>query len=242
MEDILHEITQIAQRNMHITPKEIQNGVGMNCRPIEYSLAAANTDRVRMVVKKARQEVDKTDNEKVNPLKIISSFPLIKQRGNECHHSELIDQLVGTYQLDNDDAYCFGGDNQYVLFQSPFQAQHWSQAEALFVDIDHTGCRNIPYLLNVVCLNTISFKYMACGRGLINHLDAKSIGNVLSKLAKNVKSQVKDYNIKTAHKEILVDCDDAESNLCSRYVTKNGKDVHFWQKVPKLIHRGFRTC
>jgi len=246
--NILREITQIAQRNMHITPKEIQNGVGMNCRPIECSLAAANTDRVRTVVKKARQEVDKTDNEKVNPFKIISSFPLIKQRidkGNECHHSELVDKLVGMYQLDNDDAYCFGRDNQYALFQSPFQAQHWSQAEALFVDIDHTGCRNFPYLLNVVCLNTISLKYMACGRGLINHQDAKSIGIVLSKLAKNVKSQVKDYNIKTAHKEILVDFDDAESNAFAASFGQEllniirGCSVHFLRsamRVAKLVN------
>jgi len=118
------------------------------------------------------------------------------------------------YQIDSDGAHCFGRDNKFVLFQSPFKAQHWSQAEALFVDIDHTGFCNFPYLLNVACLNTISSKYMAFGRGLMNHQDASSIGKVLSKLASNVKNQIKDYNIKTAHKEILVDFYDAEANTC----------------------------
>ena len=112
--NVLSEITQVAQRNMRVTPKEVQNGVGMNCRPIECSLAAANIDRIRKVVKKARQEVDKTDNEKVNPFKVIASFPHIKERidrGNECGHSEAVNQLIGTYQIDSDDAYCFGRDN-----------------------------------------------------------------------------------------------------------------------------------
>jgi len=246
--NILREITEVAQRNMRITPKEVQNGVGMNCRPIECSLPAANIDRIRTIVKKARKEVDKTDNEKVNPFKVIVSFPYIKERidrANECHYSEAVNQLVGTYQLDSDNAYSFQRDNQYALFQSPFQAQHWSQAEALFVDIDHTGCHYFPYLLNVVCLNTISSKYMACGRGLINHQDASSIGRVLSKLACNVKNQIKDYNIKTAHKEILVDFDDAESNA---FATSFGQEllnivrgcsVHFLRsacRVAKLVN------
>ena len=131
------------------------------------------------------------------------------------------------------------------MFQSPFQAQHWSQAEALFVDIDHTGCRNFPYLLNVVCLNPISSKYMACGRGLINHQDASSIGKVLSKLVSNVKKQVKDYNIKTAHKEILVDFDDAESNAFAASFGQEllnivrGCAIHFQRsamRVAKLVN------
>ena len=54
--------------------------------------------------------------------------------------------------------------------------------------------------------------YIACGRGLINCQDAGSIGTVLSKLAGNVKFCHNEYDIKTAHKEILLDFDDAESN------------------------------
>ena len=120
--------------------------------------------------------------------------------------------MVGKYQIDGNDAYCFGRDSQFALFQSPFQAKHWSQAEVLFVDIDHTGCHHFPYLLNVVCLNRITSRYIACGRGLINRQDARSIDTVLSKLVDNVKFCHDEYNIKTAHKEILVDFDDAELN------------------------------
>ena len=117
-----------------------------------------------MHVKKARQEVDKIDNERVNPFKIIASFPNIKERidkSNHCQQSETIDELVGKYQIDGNDAYCFGRDRQ---FESPFQAKYWSQAEFLFVDIDHTGCHNFPFVLNVVYFNTITSKYITCGR------------------------------------------------------------------------------
>ena len=40
----------------------------MHYRSMELSLAAAKIDRIRSVMKKARQEVDKIDNERVNPL------------------------------------------------------------------------------------------------------------------------------------------------------------------------------
>jgi len=72
--NVLCDIKKSAQRNINITPKEVQNGAGMDYRPIEMSLAAANIDQIRTAVKKARQEVDKVDNEKVNPFKIIASF------------------------------------------------------------------------------------------------------------------------------------------------------------------------
>ena len=58
-------------------------------------------------------------------------------------------------------------------------------------------------------------------RGLLNKQDAGSIGKVLSKLAKNVRSQHKDYDIKKVHKEILVDFDEAEANA----FTENFEDV-----------------
>ena len=118
--------------------------------------------------------------------------------------------MVGKYQIYGNDAYCFGRNSQFALFQSPFQAKHWLQVEVLFVGIDHAGCYHFPYLLNVICLSKITLKYIAYGRGLINH--AGSIGTVFSKLADNVKIWYNEYNIKTAHKEILVKFDDAESN------------------------------
>ena len=75
-----------------------------------------------------------------------------------------------------------------------------------------TGCHHFPYLLNVVCKNEFTHCYMACGRVLINHQDGISIGNTLSKLECNVRSQHKDYKIGEKHKEILLDFDDAEAN------------------------------
>ena len=51
--------------------------------------------------------MDKSDNEKVNRFKVIASFPSIKEhigKSNECDHSEAVNQLVGTYQIDSDDA------------------------------------------------------------------------------------------------------------------------------------------
>ena len=43
----------MAQNNSRVTLKELQNGVGMSYRPMEISLAAANINRVRTIVKKA---------------------------------------------------------------------------------------------------------------------------------------------------------------------------------------------
>ena len=120
--------------------------------------------------------------------------------------------MVGKYQLEGDDAYNFGRERQYAYFQSPFQAHHWSVANVLFVDIDYTGCQ---------CFS-ISTKYIACGRALLNCEDAISIGKALSVLAGNVKKQHKNYNITTSHKEILMDFADAE---VIAFQASFGKDI-----------------
>ena len=57
-------------------------GKGLNYQPINVSIAAANIDQIRAAVKKARKDVEKVDNEIVNPFKIITSFPSIKQNIN----------------------------------------------------------------------------------------------------------------------------------------------------------------
>jgi len=115
---VLQDITQALCCNIHVTPKEIQNGQGLDYQPMEASFAAANVSRIRAVVKKVKSCIDKTDNERVNPFKVIVSFPAIKERidgssTNQCN-TESINKLVGTYQLDGDDAYCFGQDKHYA--------------------------------------------------------------------------------------------------------------------------------
>ena len=45
---------------------------------MEASLATASLDRVRAVVRKARKEIDKVYNSRVNPFKVIASFQSIK--------------------------------------------------------------------------------------------------------------------------------------------------------------------
>ena len=86
---------------------------------------------------------------------------------------------------------------------------------------------------------------MSTDNQLINRQDARSIGTVLSKLADNVKICHIEYNIKTAHKEILVDFDDAESNafiVCFGQELSNvlrGCAVHFKRSamcVSKLVN------
>jgi len=61
--NVLCDIANAAQSDMRISPKKIQNGVGMEYRPIESLLAAANISWIRAQVRKARKEVDKVDNE-----------------------------------------------------------------------------------------------------------------------------------------------------------------------------------
>jgi len=87
----------------------------------------------------------------------------------------------------------------------------WSTADALFVDIDYTSNHHFPYLLNVVCLNSITNKYIACGRALMNKQDGCSIDKALATLVGNVKEYNDTYDITAAHKEILLDFDDSEA-------------------------------
>ena len=134
--NVLEDISNTALKNASITPKEVQKGKGMSYQPINVSMAAANIDRVQAAVKKARKDVEKVDNEKVNPFKVIASFPLIKQSidgdKGDLPLVSTINALVGKYQLDGDNAYIFGRDRQYAFFQAPFQAYEWSRAEVLF--------------------------------------------------------------------------------------------------------------
>ena len=119
--NVLQDTTNAATKNIHLGPKDVQKGVGMNYRPMEVSLAAANIERVKVAVKKA---IEKVDNEKVNPFKIIALFPSIKEYidANSAGqlYSDAIDKSVGKYQLDSDNAYSSGCDRQFALLQSPF--------------------------------------------------------------------------------------------------------------------------
>jgi len=172
------------------------------------SLAASNIDRVRMEVNKVKKQIDKVDNERVNPFKVIASFPALKDRIDRSCDKETvatleiqkIDNFIGSCAIDDDNAYFFTRDKWYAYFQSPFQAYHWSKAVALFVDIDHTGNQHFPYLLNIVCFSTITDCYIACGWALLNHQDGILIGKALSILNDNVKKYFPRYGIKVAHK------------------------------------------
>jgi len=84
----------MAQNNSQITPKELQNGVDMSYRPMEVSLPAAHIGRVRATVKKARQNVEKVDNEKVGPFKIIASLPSIKERIDKTTLQLMVKKLI----------------------------------------------------------------------------------------------------------------------------------------------------
>jgi len=77
---VLEDITITAHKNSRVTPKELQNGVGMSYIPMEVSLPAAKLEHIRTHLKRARQDVEKINNEWVNPFKIIASFPSIKDR------------------------------------------------------------------------------------------------------------------------------------------------------------------
>ena len=77
---VLNDISNVVTRNSQLTPKEIQKGLGMVYSPMEKSIAAANIDRLRAVVNKSKKDVYKVDNDKINPFKIVASFPSIKEK------------------------------------------------------------------------------------------------------------------------------------------------------------------
>ena len=58
---------------------------------MHVSLLTAHIGRVRAIVKKARQDVEKVNNKRVSQFKIIASFPVIKEHidtGNTSIHGE----------------------------------------------------------------------------------------------------------------------------------------------------------
>ena len=48
----------MVESNIKVTPKDMQKGIELNYQPKEASLAAANIDRVRAVVRKAIKKRD----------------------------------------------------------------------------------------------------------------------------------------------------------------------------------------
>jgi len=109
--NVLSDVSNVITRNSQLTPKEIQKGLGMNYNPMEVSIAAANLDRMRAVVNKSKKDVYKVDNDKINPFKIVASFPSIERidQNNTQQSLEVdaIDKMVGKYQLDGDTVYSF---------------------------------------------------------------------------------------------------------------------------------------
>ena len=80
----------------------------------------------------------------MNPFKVIESFLRIKERidkSNECDYSEAVNQLVGTYQIDSDDAHCFAIN--LLCFNPPFRLS--------------TGHRQRLYLLILIIQAAIIF-------------------------------------------------------------------------------------
>jgi len=159
----------------------------------------------------------------------------------ELYLVEEINVMMGDYQIDGDDAYSFRRDRWYA-FSVPFQAYEWANADVLFADI---GCTQFKYLFNVVCFNSITKKYMACGRALLNQQDGHSIGKALNVLVNNVKKQQPLYNIHTTHKEVLLDFDNAEANTFVDSFGENitniirGCSVHFMRSamcVAKVVN------
>ena len=126
---VLSDITTLISQNSQLTPKEVQKGVGMGYRPMEKSMAAANIDRMRAVLNKTKKKIEKIDNERVNPFKIIALFPAIKEKIDQNCSSETltsqtqtVNELVGTYQLDADDAYIpLLGTEDLHIFRVPFR-------------------------------------------------------------------------------------------------------------------------
>jgi len=57
---VLEDISNTTIKNISITPKKLQRGKGMNYQPMNASIAVANIERVKSVVKVV-------DNEKVSP-------------------------------------------------------------------------------------------------------------------------------------------------------------------------------
>ena len=67
------------------------------------------------------EETEKVGSDRVHPFLIIASFPARKNRSDKQYtllENKLneINVLIGTYQLDGDEAYAFSRDKRYAFF------------------------------------------------------------------------------------------------------------------------------
>jgi len=67
-----------------------------------------------------RKEVQQIDNDKVDPFKIIASFPALKARiDKQCTvletRSQEFNELIGIYQVDGGSAFHFTRDRSYAF-------------------------------------------------------------------------------------------------------------------------------
>jgi len=94
-----------------------------------------------------------------------------------------------------------------LSFHLHLSIYHSSNADSFFVDVDYTG----NYY--VICFNSITEYYMACGITLMNYQNGESIGKALSVFSAHIKQTFPRYNTATLHKEILsLDFDEGEAN------------------------------
>ena len=102
-------------------------------------------------------------------------------------------------------------------------------SDVLFSEIDYTGYHHFlyMYLLNTAYLNSYTGKYMICGGALLNRQGVISTGKVLSVLVYNIITQYHGYDVTKAHKEILIDSDDAKANAFVK---------SFGQPISNLLH------
>ena len=141
--------------------------------------------------------------------------------------------------------YLFKPGRKHAFFMSPHQCKLLGEAEELVSDITFTGNDDLPYLLNLVTLNTETLCYQAVSRVLCDKQDGESYGLSFHKVFKQATKANSNFNHGKSLKQIVVVFDDAEYNGFTRVLGKDitekllrGCSVHWKRSVNKMAKLG----
>ena len=132
-------------------------------------------------------------------------------------------------------------DQIFGSFCAKWQAEIFSKATHLFIDIVYIRNDDVPGLLNIVAPSALLRGYVPVFRVFLNKQNAESISFVCRHAFQHINKEHSEFRNGEAIKQIMVNYSDAEENglrdaLGDEFVEKvlRGCKFHFLQSVAKV--------
>lgn len=239
------QVQLVAAKDHSITPSAVAAGQCLGFLPAAVCPAAANTDRLRGIMRSARQQ--KTSTTCDSSLTIVKNFGNVAKaldEADEEHGGNLECQrkyaaLGHPYVVD----YEFSPTFRFFLGMSPFMASVVAQAEFIECDITFNESVEYPYLLNVVAYDSIASQWMVSARARLTKQDAESHRLAFSSIISWVRHYHPTFAIgpDATCKGVVMDYSDAASKGLSMVIGEyaargvlKGCHVHWLRSVRKV--------